>query len=1043
MAENSFQNIQSGAIALIDSIEQKVKELDAEIIKLNANVTKLFSGGGANSPNAINERIKALETTVKQLNTALNQQTQNTTQLGQARQNLSQRTSEEVVNQRALAKAADTEAKSQSKLIGAYENLKAKRDQSKKVLQDLIASEKASNAEIKKAQREFDKYNDKVNKANKAVSNFSKTGLGKLTSGFRNLIGAFGIVGGVYMFADMAKSVYSLSKTLESLDYALTTVSDDAYEVARTKEFLSDITNRYGAELVTTTERYIKFMTAAKQSNVSLTETENIFRTVTKAAGVLGLKTHELEGIYLALEQMLSKGKVTTEELRRQLGERLPGAFGIMAESLGVTTQELDKMLKAGEVLSSEALPKFAEQLEKAYGIENIQRVDTLIASQIRLSNSWIEYVDAVREGGGVLGSTLKNVFNLLSSLINVTADLEKAQAKVNKITGESRGVWGFLRDALPYLKIFKSEFNDLVELQEQLDKNFSNLATKSLVSLQYTLGAINKQWAEAGELSDNENKIYAEKVKEIVTLIDKGKLYRANLEEEVKALGYSGEAYEHNGKLIGKFYDDVTQAATYELEFYLEANKKKNESDKDREKVYTKGTIAWYNQQIKKLKELQQEVAKNSDEYRKLQFQINDYLDAIAKIEDKTPISLESAETTKTFRTELEKLIEGLEKTRKLYADNSKEANVLDKNIKNFKNGLTDFNDALEKGDEYILNRIKNTKEWEDKIRDLQNAFDDLMKSEVSGFLSEMGFDGFDMFIDGSFGLMLNALDQIEDAQERNLKKFALYFNTISELAQNTFNFINKNQEAYFDNQLDRLAEEKEWSIQFAGESTAAREEIERQYEEKRKEILRRKAEAEKQTAIFNAVIDTAQAVVSTLATAPWPTNLVMAALVGAIGAAQIAMISSTPIPEYFRGTMNADEGLALVDEKNPEIHTDSKGNIKSLGKDKANYRWLSRGDKIYTSHEEYFNKELKHLLKDNDIEYSSMIDMMPSIVVENKSDNRDIVAKLNSLETTIKEKQELDLTIDKNGFYVGDRKNRTRTERMNNIIRLKRKEV
>src|SRR5690606_11806388 len=124
----------------------------------------------------------------------------------------------------------------------------------------------------------------------------------------------------------------------------------DSQELARTQGFLAQITEDYGAAIVTTTERYTKFLAAAKQSNVSLNDTEEIFGTMTKAAGALGLKTHELEGIFLALEQMLSKGKVTTEELRRQLGERLPGAFGIMASALNVSTSELDRMLRAGEV---------------------------------------------------------------------------------------------------------------------------------------------------------------------------------------------------------------------------------------------------------------------------------------------------------------------------------------------------------------------------------------------------------------------------------------------------------------------------------------------------------------------------------------------------------------------------------------------------------------------------------------------------------------------------------------------------------------------
>src|SRR5690606_27955139 len=273
------------------------------------------------------------------------------TKLSNVRQTSNATTSEEVINQRALRKSSDLEAQSKSKLVGAYQNLIAKQKQAKTTLQNLIVTQGKNSTETKKAQREYDKLTGKVNQANKATSNFSKTGLGSMVTGFRNLLGAFGIVGGVHLIADIVKDVFSLTKTLDAQRFTLETVTDNIYEMAEAQQFLSRIANAYGVDLIKTTERYIKFYTAAKQSNVTLKDTEQIFETVTKAAGVLGLKTHELEGVYLALEQMLSKGKVTTEELRRQLGERLPGAFGIMADALGVTTAKLDDMLKKGEVL--------------------------------------------------------------------------------------------------------------------------------------------------------------------------------------------------------------------------------------------------------------------------------------------------------------------------------------------------------------------------------------------------------------------------------------------------------------------------------------------------------------------------------------------------------------------------------------------------------------------------------------------------------------------------------------------------------------------
>jgi tape measure domain-containing protein len=54
-------------------------------------------------------------------------------------------------------------------------------------------------------------------------------------------------------------------------------------------------------------------------------------------SSALGLSVDDQRGIFKALEQMLSKGNVQAEELRGQLGERLPGAIYFSAKALGVT----------------------------------------------------------------------------------------------------------------------------------------------------------------------------------------------------------------------------------------------------------------------------------------------------------------------------------------------------------------------------------------------------------------------------------------------------------------------------------------------------------------------------------------------------------------------------------------------------------------------------------------------------------------------------------------------------------------------------------
>ena len=251
---------------------------------------------------------------------------------------------------------------------------------------------------------------------------------------------------GFTQLIQIIKNIFSLTRELDSLSFSMKTVIKDQKELAQTQQFLADTAQSYGLDLLTISERYIKFRAAALQSNMTSRQTMQIFDSMAKAASVLGLKTDEVSGVFLALEQMISKGKVTTEELRRQLGERLPGAFGIMADALGVSLVQLDKMLKAGTILSADALPKFAVALEKAYGIESVDKINTLAAAQGRLKTSWVEFVDEINQN-----QTFITVINKATDAIN---DIRYALGFTNELQKYSAG---FDKTSLAVQKLTKT----------------------------------------------------------------------------------------------------------------------------------------------------------------------------------------------------------------------------------------------------------------------------------------------------------------------------------------------------------------------------------------------------------------------------------------------------------------------------------------------------------------------------------------------------------------------------------------------------------
>lgn len=102
-------------------------------------------------------------------------------------------------------------------------------------------------------------------------------------------------------------------------------------------------------------------------------------------------------------------------------------------------------------------------------------------------------------------------------------------------------------------------------------------------------------------------------------------------------------------------------------------------------------------------------------------------------------------------------------------------------------------------------------------------------------------------------------------------------------------------------------LAEQQELEKQLE-EGLLTREE----YERKANEIRRKEAQANKDIALFQAIISTAQAVTNALATpnVPFPVAAGFAALAGVQGAVQIAAIASQPLPQFAEGGFVNEHG-------------------------------------------------------------------------------------------------------------------------------------
>jgi len=217
-----------------------------------------------------------------------------------------------------------------------------------------------------------------------------------------------------------------------------------------------------------------------------------------------------------------------------------------------------------------------------------------------------------------------------------------------------------------------------------------------------------------------------------------------------------------------------------------------------------------------------------------------------------------------------------------------------------------------------------KSAEEQAAAMAKLQKATEDYVKSISSGSLSDFGFKSLDIFTkldENGKSTFKNLIDGANNTGE----KIGVIFKAISDVAKDAIDFLAQNQQAKFDAQYAALEKQYELDQEFNAKGEEAKAELQKQYDERRREIRIKEAKAEKENAIFKAIINTAQGVTSALATANIPLSIIIAAL----GAAQVASIAGRQIPAYEFGTANHPGGAAIVGDggRAELIHQPSRG--------------------------------------------------------------------------------------------------------------------
>ena len=554
----------------------------------------------------------------------------------------------------------------------------------------------------------------------------------------------------------------------------------------------------------------------------------------------------------------------------------------------------------------------------------------------------------------------------------------------ISKINGEfKRVITSYNSAGSAVVRYVDLKASELAMINESINKNKNLIdTTEDLIA---SLGGEKSARQKANEAAENASKIAEEekKKKEEEVLIVK------QLRSEILLLEGKLKDLTKNG------YEDMTAAQADEVKATREAiEEKKKELNailgikkgKEAEKEAIKGTIAWYEKQIKVFEDQQKTLVKTSKEYKYFQERIDLLKQAIEELQgitkDGISIGINFEDGLKGKLEEVQSFLvsESMKKLSdttgiaisELYneyfdqygTDWSHFLEFLNKKFKQHEEDILEFKDNLIKNSADSLSQALNID---------ANALEEFLHGVINGF-------------DSTANAIMSSVEVVGQVTTTMISKIA------AANAQRYDDEIERNRDYY-----DKILENEQFSDE-------QREAIEKERDKKEEALDKKKREAQRKAAIFNKVlgiaqvgIDTAQSVTKTAATLGYPAAIPFIALALAQGAIQTGLIAATPIPRYKTGKGNYDsyEGLAIWGEEKQEIKFKKNGKMELSPKTPGNHlTYVDKDDVIHPDAERYFaslsDEELynnihRHVLMSNIASQNDAINMYLSTIASN----------------------------------------------------------
>lgn len=281
---------------------------------------------------------------------------------------------------------------------------------------------------IKRISRNLDELGDKSSRVARKIGKIGAK------QGFRAMSGGIDLItrsleNAAVGAGAFAASFVNINDQMEQLNIMLETATGSGAAADKAFKDIFNFAETAPFGIDTITDSFVKLKVAG------IDPMNGTLRTLVDSVAAFGGTDEQLKLVTIAIRQMVGKGVISMEELRRQFGEQVPTAIKAMARGLGYTYDQLISEIETGNLEAMKGITAMLTELEKLHGGAARKRMESYRGAVTRLTNAWKILLFNVGDSGSF--ESITNSIGVVAEAIKEFSESAEGMRIIESISDE------------------------------------------------------------------------------------------------------------------------------------------------------------------------------------------------------------------------------------------------------------------------------------------------------------------------------------------------------------------------------------------------------------------------------------------------------------------------------------------------------------------------------------------------------------------------------------------------------------------------------